>query len=189
MPLPALTARCSLRHFRARLRAMLRLQPLARPVDLQSSTVDQHVQRTVRRLRGQKHRQLHRPTADRGVIRRWNRQVHQREDRCQQALGLSQRQPDAARSIRLERAGIRGRAAAAWKPDFVDRGHRAGLLADLRTGRPSSGTSPSRPHLERHLRDVVAAIGVVFVRHRAAQAGECACYCPLQDLWSAPTPR
>ena len=31
--------------FPARLRAMLRLQPLARPVDLQSSTIDQNVQR------------------------------------------------------------------------------------------------------------------------------------------------
>jgi hypothetical protein len=34
----------------ARLRAMLRLQPLARSVDLQAGTVDQHVQRTMRAL-------------------------------------------------------------------------------------------------------------------------------------------
>jgi Transposase DDE domain len=33
-----------------------------------------------------------------------------------------------------ELAGIRGWAAAAWKPDLVDRGHSAGLLADLRAG-------------------------------------------------------
>ena len=36
--------------FPARLRAILRLQPLARPVDLQSSPVDHHVQRAVRHL-------------------------------------------------------------------------------------------------------------------------------------------
>jgi hypothetical protein len=49
---------------------MLRLQPLACPVDLQSSNVDQNVQRAVRHLRRLDPRQLDRATADRGVIRR-----------------------------------------------------------------------------------------------------------------------
>jgi hypothetical protein len=49
----------------ARLRARLRLQPLARSVDLQAGDVDQHVQRTMRHLCWLDHRQRHRPAADR----------------------------------------------------------------------------------------------------------------------------
>jgi hypothetical protein len=49
----------------ARLRTMLRLQPLAGSVDLQAGTVDQRVQRTMRHLCWLDHRQRHRPAADR----------------------------------------------------------------------------------------------------------------------------
>jgi hypothetical protein len=42
---------------------------LGRPVNLQTSTVDQHVQRAVRHLRRLNRQQLDRATADRGVIR------------------------------------------------------------------------------------------------------------------------
>jgi len=54
----------------ARLRAMFRLQPLTRPVDLQAGAVDQYMQRAKRHLCWLDHRQRHRPTADRAVIRR-----------------------------------------------------------------------------------------------------------------------
>src|SRR3954462_1234731 len=53
----------------ARLRAMFRLQPLARSVDLQASAVDQHVQWPMRHRGRLDHRQRHRATAERGVIR------------------------------------------------------------------------------------------------------------------------
>ena len=56
--------------FPARLCTIFRVQPLTRPVDLQPGAVDQYVQRTVRHRRRLDHRQRHRPTADRGVIRR-----------------------------------------------------------------------------------------------------------------------
>src|SRR3954465_5078365 len=54
----------------ARLRAMFRLQPLARPIDLQASAVDQHMQWTLRHWHRLDHQQRHRATAERGVIRR-----------------------------------------------------------------------------------------------------------------------
>jgi hypothetical protein len=56
--------------FPARFRTMFRLQPLTRPIDLQASAIDQHMQRTLRCRLRLDHRQLRRTTADRGVIRR-----------------------------------------------------------------------------------------------------------------------
>ena len=53
-----------------RLRVVLRLQPLARPVDLQAGIVDQYMRRPVRHRGRLDHRQRHCPATDRGVIRR-----------------------------------------------------------------------------------------------------------------------
>jgi hypothetical protein len=59
----------------AQLRAMFRLQPLARSLNQQAGSVDQHMQRTVWHGRRPDHRPLYRPTIDRGVIGRRYRQV------------------------------------------------------------------------------------------------------------------
>ncbi len=139
----------------ARLHAMFRLQPLSRPIDLQTGAVDQYVQRTMWRRSRLDDQQRHSPTADRGVIRGRKRQVHQREDRCHQA-----RLDGCIRIASLP-------ALSTALPVF----QRAVLDPQREAATPAQACLIRQPvlHLERQLRDVVTAISVVFVRHRGGQ--------------------
>ena len=115
------------------------------------------------------YQQVHRAPTDRGVIRRGDRQAHQREDRYQKALGLSQRQLERRAQ---HQAGLDGRAGIPSLPAGSD-----GLPAFQRCVLdPQGEAAPSAqarlvgwpvPYLERHLRDVVAAVGIVFMGHWA----------------------
>jgi len=150
---------------------MLFLQPFARTKDLQPGAVDQDVCRPCGQCAHLGDRlQAHGASTHRAVIGRLQVQLQQIKDRCHQAFGLSQRlakhqaqhQAGLDCQIRVETLPARGTA-------------RLGRPYSHRFGRDPHGQAATRAqccvvltsvaHRESHLRNMMAALGVVFVGH------------------------
>jgi hypothetical protein len=177
--------------FPARLGAMLRLQPLTSPVDLQRGTV-------INTCNGPGSTEVGWITGSvsaRRLTVLWSgaeiiRPIRDSTDDVKPSVRRTA-SVNAVRSIRL--VGM----AASMHPNLPARS--SGLPAFQRyildpqrqAASPAQARFVGRPilHLERHLRDVVTAGGVVFARHRdnQNQKGEAILSSPL-DRPCAPTP-